>query len=932
MTPERWQKIKQVAVEALECDSSERAEFVAQACAGDATLQREIDLLLAQDAQSIDDFAADARMQMQTEGATQLFGQRLGAYQIVNEIGRGGMGAVYLAQRADGQFDKKVAIKILKRGTDTDEVLHRFQGERQILARLEHPNIARLIDGGTTNDGLPYFVMEHVAGTPLIQYAVEQGLSIEERLHLFQEVCAAVSYAHRNLVIHRDLKPSNILITKEGEVRLLDFGIAKPVESGSDAPAVTVTMLRVMTPEYASPEQVKGDPVTTVSDVYSLGVVLYELLTGTRPYQFKRGNSEEFSKAIAEQEPTRPSTAVAKGDGSSKLQVPISKLLRGDLDNVVLKALRKEPERRYASVDQLSDDIRRHLEGLPVKARKDTFAYRAGKFVRRHKLPLAAASLFLLALIAGVVVATLEAHRARLAEAKAERRFGQVRQLAHSVVFDYHDAIADLPGSTKVRERLVKDALNYLDNLSHEAGNDVGLRRELATAYEKIGRVQGNSYYSNLGDIPGGMRSYRRSLEIREGLLTAEPNNRELRLETAASHEGVGDMHYTIGDLPAGLTSYKRALQLREQTGVSNAADQLALAQLHTRIGDISGMEGYANLGDIAGAFLHYRKAQELLEGLNSPDSEAMANQVNTLTHTAILAYASGDVPGTIERARRAIEIGSQLKAAQPNNQSYLDLILEAKNVLRYGLVDNNQVGEAIKTSQSVISDLESEIARDPKNISFHRNLAVAHNSLGRDMVLAGDAAGAIEHHRRALSICQTKLAETGEEEVKQNTAFTLQRLGEAQLAHGDHVAALENLRRALAVREPTVTADPSNVRAKEDLAVILTDTGKALAAAGNYAGGVKDLMRAISMAEALSKESPTHARRQLRVALQYFDLGQIDAHAAEADATPEPQIRARDALRRSVDLLRALKNRGALAPINESDLIKAEQALAALK
>ncbi len=598
-------------------------------------------------------------------------------------------------------------------------------------------------------------------------------------------------------------------------------------------------------------------------------------------------------------------------------------------------ALRKEPARRYPSVDQLSEDIRRHQEGLPVRARKDTAGYRTAKFVRRHKLGVAAAATVLLVLVGGIIATTWEWRIARAERIKAERRFGQVRQLAHSVLFDYHDAIADLPGSTKVRERLVKDALNYLDNLSHEAGNDAGLLRELATAYEKVGRVQGNSYYSNLGDIPGGMRSYRRSLEIREALLAAVPDNRDLRQETAASHEGIGDMHYTIGNLPAGLTSYRRALQLREQAGISNAADQLALAQLHTRIGDISGMEGYANLGDIAGAFDHYRKAQELLEKLTrrgSPNSENMAIVANTLTHTAILAYASGDVSGTIERARRAIESASRLKAAEPNNQNYLDQILEAKNVLRYGLVDNNQVREAIKLSQSVITELESEIARDPKNVNFHRNLAVALNSLGRDMVLAGDAAGAIEHHRRALHICQTELAETGEEEVKQNTAFTLQRLGEAQLAQGDHVAALDNLRQALAVREPTVAADPSNARAREDVAVILTGIGKALAAAGDYAGAVENLKRAISMAEALSKESPTHARRQLRVALQYFDLGQIHARAAEAGATAEHRVRARDALTRSVDLLRALKNRGALAPINESDLEKAEQALAALR
>ena len=305
------------------------------------------------------------------------------------------MGAVYLAQRADGAYDKLIAIKLLKRGVDTDEVLRRFFAERQILARLDHPGIVRLIDAGTTDEGLPYLAMDYVEGVPVTDFVHERKLSIEERLKLFRSVCAAVTYAHQNLIVHRDLKPSNILITKEGQVRLLDFGIAKLLDT--EAPAVTITMFRVMTPEYASPEQVKGEVVTTLSDVYSLGVVLYELLTGERPYRLGRGSSEELSKAICEQEPTRPSTAVARGDGSSKIQIPNPRLLRGDLDNIVLKALRKEPQRRYASVDHFSDDIRRHLDGLPVQARKDTFAYRAGKFIQRHKLPLAAASLFLLA-------------------------------------------------------------------------------------------------------------------------------------------------------------------------------------------------------------------------------------------------------------------------------------------------------------------------------------------------------------------------------------------------------------------------------------------------------------------------------------------------------------------------------------------------------
>ncbi len=292
MTPERWQRVKRIATEALERDPTARAAFVTQACAGDVTLESEISLLLAQDAQSIEDCAADARTELQTEHDSRRIGERLGAYQILHEIGRGGMGAVYLAQRVDGAFEKQVAIKVLKRGLDTDEVLRRFLAERQILARLDHPGIVRVIDAGTTDDGLPYLAMDYVEAAPITQFARERQLSVRDRLKVFREVCSAVTYAHQNLIVHRDLKPSNILITREGQVKLLDFGIAKLLEPDSEGYTITVTMLRIMTPEYASPEQVKGEAVTTVGDVYSLGVVLYELLTGERPFHFKRGSAD----------------------------------------------------------------------------------------------------------------------------------------------------------------------------------------------------------------------------------------------------------------------------------------------------------------------------------------------------------------------------------------------------------------------------------------------------------------------------------------------------------------------------------------------------------------------------------------------------------------------------------------------------------------
>ncbi|HYW70574.1 MAG TPA: serine/threonine-protein kinase [Pyrinomonadaceae bacterium] len=419
-------------------------------------------------------------------------GQEFEGYRIARLIGEGGMGEVYLAE--DPELKRKVALKLIK-GHATKDILRRFQSERQILANLKHANIAQLYEAGATADGLPFFAMEYVEGDPIDKFVADCGLTLNEGLKLFATVCSAISYAHQNLIIHRDIKPGNILVTKNGEPKLLDFGIAKLLQDESE-PDATASMFRALTPQYASPEQIKGEPITTASDIYSLGTLLYELVTGQRPYRLKGNTAAEITKAICEQDPTKPSNvrndaeSGRRGDtekkqisASPRLRVSPS-ALRGDLDNIILKALRKEPSRRYASVEQFSEDIRRHLEGLPVTAHKDSFAYRTTKFIKRNKIAVAAALMILLTLTAGIIATTVQARR-------ANRRFNQARQLAHTILFDYHDEIAALPGSTKVRERMVKDALQYLDSLSQDAGNDVSLLREVAIGYEKTATVQG---------------------------------------------------------------------------------------------------------------------------------------------------------------------------------------------------------------------------------------------------------------------------------------------------------------------------------------------------------------------------------------------------------------------------------------------------------
>src|SRR6266550_3514968 len=411
MNSENWQQLKSMFHAALDLAPEQRASFLTEACAGDLELRWRIDVLLASHEDAgpflLSPAVVDAGL-IATDAPSLVgeeekrVGQRIGPYEIIREIGRGGMGTVFLAVRADDQYRKQVAIKLVNRGMDTDLILRRFVMERQILANLEHPNIARLLEGGSTPDGLPYFVMEYIEGQAITEYCDERQFTTAQRLELFRQVCQALHYAHQNLVVHRDIKPSNILVTVEGVPKLLDFGIAKLLNPGwaSETGEPTASMVRLMTPEYSSPEQFRGLSITTASDVYSLGLVLYELLSGYHPYHLSSRRPEEIARVILEEEPERPSAVGRRGDGekgrwgenevsgkpglvsrSSRLSFSPSHL-RGDLDNIVLKALRKEPQRRYASVQEFSEDIRRHLAGLTVMASPDTLSYRAGKFIQ----------------------------------------------------------------------------------------------------------------------------------------------------------------------------------------------------------------------------------------------------------------------------------------------------------------------------------------------------------------------------------------------------------------------------------------------------------------------------------------------------------------------------------------------------------------------
>jgi serine/threonine-protein kinase len=425
MDSTRWSQVKEIFYAALDLPQAERHAFLRGKCSDD-WLYEEIESLLEAHEKterfiespmfgSVKDFVKD-------EKESSLVGKLIGVYKIEKEIGRGGMGTVYLASRADEHYQKRVAVKLIKRGLGTDDIIRRFRHERQILAALDHPNITRLLDGGATENGLPYLVMDYVEGVPLNHYCNERQLTINERLKLFLQICSAVTYAHQNLIIHRDIKPSNIFVTSDGVPKLLDFGIAKLTTPDSPQ-TIERTATQAMTPEYASPEQILGEPVTTATDVYSLGVVLYELLTGHRPFKTRTNNPNEIARLITDSEPQKPSSVVTRGRkiGNRQLAAPsVSNQLRGDLDNIVLMAMRKEAERRYSSVEQFAADINRYLKGLPVIARQDTFGYRASKFIQRNKALVAAGAGIAISLIAGLAATKRQARIAQRQRNKAE--------------------------------------------------------------------------------------------------------------------------------------------------------------------------------------------------------------------------------------------------------------------------------------------------------------------------------------------------------------------------------------------------------------------------------------------------------------------------------------------------------------------------------
>jgi len=784
----RWQRIKEILAASLAHPPGERRAFFDEACGGDGELRSEIESLLAGEEQ-LEGFLVEPIFRLQDGGDDgPVPGQRIGHYRLLTELGRGGMGRVYLALRDDEEFEQQVALKVLKRGLDTDEILDRFRRERQILARLEHPNIAHLLDGGTTDDGLPYFVMEHVEGRPIDLYCDTEGLSINERLALFLTVCGAVQFAHQSLVVHRDLKPGNILVTADGVPKLLDFGIAKLLSREQEEIALTRAGWEFFTPECASPEQIRGEAVTTASDVFSLGILLYLLLSGHRPFPVGASSRRELEQALAETEPEPPSRAaglpprgVAPGRSESGGEAPspeeiahrrgldpsrLRRRLEGDLDAITLKTLEKDPRDRYASVAALVEDLRRYRMGLPVEASAHTFWYRAEKFFQRHRKGMVITALAISALLLFTATTALlwrNAERQRdRAELERERSENLMNMLEDS--FQTADPLQDGELRARTPQQILDKGRNMV---SESAGAPPEDQARLLLSLARI--------YRNLGNYPEAWELAEQALHLREGvygdddvsvaeslhllgfiaLEEGEPEHAEpyLRRALGIQRREYGDAHPEVARALNNLASclieqgkYAEAEgPLRQALGIKEhlfGREHLEVATILHNLGRVH--LALENLGE-AEAF--YREALELRRRLVPPGSHELAFTLNGL---ASVLERRGRLEEAGDLYAEALEIRRQL---YPEGHKDTAVVLNNLARLRQAQGDLRAATELFTEALAISPEV---LSRDhPIRAGILRNAAALDAEAARPEACE-------EHAREALEVYQGLHGEGG--------------------------------------------------------------------------------------------------------------------------------------------------------------------------
>ncbi len=760
---ERWKRLESAFHAALQAPESSRADLIRRLCEGDDTLLIELEDLLAAFEESKqfkppDGTNAAASASHETNGHLR---ENVGGYELQQELGQGGMGTVYLAHRTDGEFEHQVALKVVSAHLRTNFFTQRFRAERQILANLNHPNITRLLDGGVSAQGDPYLVMEYVDGEPINRYCDERLLSIPDRIKLFLQVCSAVEYAHRNLVVHRDLKPGNVLVTADGTAKLLDFGTAKLLMTGLEES--TTTRFGAMTPRYASPEQLRGESVSTSMDVYSLGVMLYELMCGEWPFGDAHSPIAGLERAVRDIAATPPDSYAT--DESARLratsQSKLARVLSGDLRNIVFKALESSPRRRYSSVEQLSTDLLSYLEAKPVRARSQTWWYRGARFVQRYRWQLSLGA----GLSAIVAVFGLFAVRQY---GREQRRIVQVRELSQSYLTDILREVSKLPGSMNARLLIVDRARRNLDQLLPDAPDDLELRRALAGAYLQLGDIQGKSFTVSLGDTNDALLSYQKSERLAS---SSAPNDWDLMAKLVAARKRMATIETRSGH-------YQQAIALL--TSALEPARRL------------------------------WKEAPKDLQFEGQPAAALYATVNFSLGHAMMNADSAGSTEPHFEilaQLRKATAIAEQIQAEHPGMADIAAVCSEYTGFALEGLAvrtgDKRYFQEAVaahrRGQESVCKTFEK--APDPHS---ERNCADALGELSWALHNAGEGEAATKAAERAVALMTpVSAAEPNSLEAQQDLANAYHHLGSAENTAGRFQDALKHLRVAEAKLRP---------------------------------------------------------------------------------------------------------------------------------
>ena len=850
MTREDWLRVKHITALALERPEAERELFVANACVDHRDLEPDVRSLLASTIKAAGlyetpGFAeAPSVLSMVTRPPTLVGGARVGSYRIVRELGHGGMGTVFLAERADDAYHQVVALKVAHEVRSPD-VSARFREERQILATLDHPNIARLLDGGTTADGLPFLVMEYVEGVPVDAYADAHQLSIAGRIALFRVVCEAVDYAHRHLIVHRDIKPSNILV-REGNPKLLDFGIAQlldPTATAREAAPVD-GQWQPLTPEYASPEQLQGRPVTTATDVHALGVLLYRLLTHRSPHQVNGDEPHELARAICEVTPARPSAVASSPRERRRLE--------GDVDAIVLKALHKDPAARYSSAGRFADDLQRHLTGIPVAARTPTIGYRTGRFLKRHRLGAVAAALVLLVLAGGVTLVMAQARETERQRQRAQRHFDEVRRLANGLVFDIHDGIEQIPGTIATRRMLIGRALEYFDTLAGEEPDNVSLQRELAQSYEKLGNVLGRSFAANLGERGAALTAYKKALSIRQHLAALLPADARVQADVWASQVSIGNVLRDTANTEGALALHQSARRgLDEQ--LRGHPDDSSIVRLAAQAASTLSLT-YAQAGRLADALEGATRTLELQQRLAGADPANLAQQqdlASALGRAGQIELKLGDLTAARTHFERSFEIAKQLVAARPETPAFRRRLSNTHSHLAQLLLREGDAEAAWTHQQSALGLRQSLVAGNPADTQASIDLTVSEMETGLVLAARGAWSDALSHYQAAVARGEAlTAADASCVYCRLTLATALTRLANAMQAQGRPGDAAAMAARSAHLMERAVTADPVDVRPRFELAMAYRALGEtrrsldlltALARDGLRAGGPFD-------------------------------------------------------------------------------------------